>query len=66
MPKLTQSFSSTAIARGSYDTDSETLELSFVSGRSYTHENVPLDIWEGLCTARSVGNYFATQIKDRY
>ena len=66
MPLLTQSFASTAIARGSYDTDTQTLELVFVSGRDYTFENVPEHIWDGLCAARSAGAYFASQIKGRY
>ena len=66
MPLLTQSFASTAIARGSYDTDTQTLELVFVSGRDYTFENVPEHVWDGLVSARSAGQFFAEQIKGRY
>ena len=66
MPLLTQSFASTAIARGSYDTETNTLELVFVSGRNYTFENVPEHVWDGLVSARSAGQFFAEQIKGRY
>jgi hypothetical protein len=66
MPLLTQQFSSTAIARGQWDSDTQELELQFTNGGSYTFENVPESIWEGLCTARSVGSYYASQIRGRY
>ena len=66
MSLLEQSFSSTAIARGSYDTDTQQMELAFTSGRTYTFENVPEHVWEGLCSARSAGSYFASQIKGVY
>jgi hypothetical protein len=66
MPRLTQSFSSTAIASASYDTDEQRLEITFTSGKSYTYENVPESIWDGLVMARSAGSYFAEQIKGRY
>jgi lysyl-tRNA synthetase, class II len=66
VPKLSRSFSSTAVARASYDTEEQTLEITFTSGRSYTYENVPEGVWEGLCTTRSVGSYYATHIKGRY
>jgi KTSC domain len=66
MTRQSQQFYSTAISRGSYDDEDQTLELTFASGSTYTFENVPPTIWEGLCTARSVGSYYATQIKGRY
>jgi hypothetical protein len=66
MARLTQSFASTAIRQGSYDSDTQELELVFTSGQSYTFENVPEHIWDGLCAARSAGSYYAQQIKGRY
>lgn len=66
MPAYRQSFASEAIASGEYDTETEQLVLNFTSGRSYTYENVPEHVWDGLITARSQGSYFNTQIKNRY
>ena len=66
MPRLTQDFSSAAIARAFYDTETQELEIVFTSGRGYTYNNVPENIWESLCSARSAGSYFASNIKDRY
>ena len=66
MPRLSANFQSTAISRGTYDTDTQTLELTFATGRSYTFENVPEDIWTGLESASSPGTYFAQNIKGRY
>jgi hypothetical protein len=66
LPQLSQQFASTAIRSGTYDTETQTMELYFISGRSYTFENVPEHVWDGLCAARSAGSYFAGQIKGRY
>lgn len=66
MPILAQQFASTAIACGTYDTDSNMLTLVFTSGHDYTFENVSEHVWDGLCAARSAGSYFAKQIKGRY
>jgi KTSC domain len=66
MPRYSQRFQSTALSSGDYDTDTNTLDLTFTSGRSYTYENVPEHVWEGLVSARSAGQYFYQNIKDRY
>jgi len=66
MTRLTAQFSSTALSDGEYDTETQQLTLRFVNGRSYTFENVPVEIWEGLETASSPGSFYFTRIKDRY
>jgi hypothetical protein len=66
MPRYTAEFTSTALTRGAYDTETEELEITFGSGRTYTFENVPEAIWNGLRDASSPGTYFTQQIKGRY
>jgi len=66
MPRYTQQFQSTALSSADYDTDAQTLDILFVSGKRYTYENVPGSIWEGLRDAASAGNYYFRNIKDRY
>lgn len=67
MPLFHNSFAgSSALSSGTYDTDTQTLNLLFTSGRDYTFENVPEHVWDGLCAARSAGAYFAQNIKGVY
>ena len=66
MPLRTENLSSTAISRASWDDETQELELVFTNGGSYTFENVPEHIYEGLITARSAGSYYAQQIKGRF
>ena len=66
MPRYTETLNSSAISRAAYDTDTQELELTFTSGYSYTYDNVPETIWDGLIAARSAGSYFASQIRGRY
>ena len=63
---LSKPLRSTAIAAASYETDTETLEVEFVNGRSYTHEGVPLDVYEGLVSAGSPGSFYNAAIKGQY
>lgn len=35
-------------------------------GKSYIHQNVPIDIWTGLKNASSSGSYYNENIKHRY
>jgi hypothetical protein len=66
MPKYTAELTSTALSRGTYDTETNELEVTFATGRTYTFENVPEAIWDGLRDASSPGTYFTQQIKGRY
>lgn len=57
---------STALSGATYDTDSQTLDIRFTSGRSYTFENVPEHVVDALEAAPSAGNYFANHIKGKF
>ena len=58
--------SSTALSSASYDDESETLEITFQNGRTYTYDGVPSEVFTALRDARSPGTYFLQNIKDRY
>jgi KTSC domain len=63
---LSRPLRSTAIAAASYETDTQTLEVEFVNGRTYTHEAVPLEVYEGLVGAPSPGSFYNSAIKGQY
>ena len=66
MPRLYTNLQSTMLSRASYDPDSETLDLTFEGGRTYTYEGVPQSVFEGLRDAPSAGQYWRANIKDAY
>ena len=66
MSKVPFSLMSTAIFGGSYDEETQELDLSFSSGRVYTLHNVPKEVVEELQDAPSAGNYFRERMKGRY
>jgi KTSC domain len=57
---------SSALASAQYDDQTEELTLTFVSGWSYTYENVPEEIYERLLSDRSPGRFYMAYIKDQY
>lgn len=57
---------STALASAEYDDETQTLDVTFRNGRSYTFENVPETVFEGLRHAPSPGSYFTSNIKGAY
>lgn len=57
---------STALKSGTYDDELQQLEITFASGESYTFDNVPSDVAEGLRDAGSPGSYYHANIKGRY
>jgi KTSC domain len=66
MTVLSSPLRSSALASAQYDDQTEELTLTFVSGRSYTYENVPEDIYEKLLQSSSPGSFYAFNIKDQY
>lgn len=66
MSVRTAALSSTALASASYDDESQELEITFTSGRSYTFQSVPADIYEGLVASPSPGSYYNQNIKGIY
>ena len=65
MPR--QSFpNSTAISSANYDAGQQALTITFKTGASYTYDNVPQDIYDGLVQADSPGSYWRSSIKDQF
>ena len=59
-------FASSNLLSGSYDSDTQELEITFQSGEAYSYQNVPQGIWAGLIAAGSPGGYFHRQVKSRF
>jgi hypothetical protein len=57
---------SSNIAELGYDEESETLRVVFVSGSVYDYDGVPLQEYENLRDAASVGGYFSQNIRNSY
>ena len=66
MPRIVAQLESTALARAEYDTDTSTLDITFVNGRTYTCENFPQKLFEELRDTQSPGQFFNRYIKDQY
>lgn len=49
-----------------YSTDSKTLTVEFNNGSIYNYTNVPIDIFNQMKEAKSVGSVFAKEIKGKY
>lgn len=57
---------STVIRSFSYDAESRTLEILFLSGRRYQYLNVPEKIYGGMRAASSKGSFFNMHVRDNY
>lgn len=60
------SVSSSNIASVGYDKEEQTLEVEFNSGAVYQYFQVPVNVYEGLISASSVGKYFNANVRDVY
>jgi hypothetical protein len=49
-----------------YDEGSQTLELTFSGGSTYSYAGVPRQIYEGLLEAESKGTFYSSKIKGAY
>lgn len=58
--------SSTSIASIGYEVRSGTLEIEFNNRRVYQYYAVPQSAYDALMAASSKGQFFVTQIKDRF
>ncbi|HZW03281.1 MAG TPA: KTSC domain-containing protein [Anaerolineaceae bacterium] len=54
---------SSTIASAGYDPQDQTLELEFISGTVYRYYTVPEEVFSGLLSAGSAGQFFDTNIK---
>lgn len=66
MPITSYGLRSTAISNVDYDSETETMTVAFVNGRSYTHEGVPFDLVERFISASSPGRFYNDYIKGAY
>jgi hypothetical protein len=57
--------SSVLLAVG-YEQISETLRVVFISGSEYRYTGVPIQVYQNLCNAESMGREFNRTIRDRY
>lgn len=57
---------SSVIAAVGYDHGTMMLEVEFKNGGIYRYENVPYSVAEALFTARSVGQFFSSRVRDRF
>lgn len=60
------SVASSNIVSIGYDTDTETLEVEFLSGTIYQYFNVPQNMYDQLNQAGSKGRFLNTYIKKAY
>lgn len=58
--------SSSNVASIGYDADSLTLEVEFNNGNVYQYFDVPVQEYEGLLHASSIGSYLNRNIKLNY
>jgi KTSC domain len=65
MPEWKQ-LESSNLKRCSYDIETETLQIQFISGKVYTYQGVPASVYNGLLEATSAGQYFNSEIKNVY
>lgn len=61
-----QPLQSSNIAACAYEPDSRTLHIRFNSGRSYAYADVPQDVYDGLMSATSPGQFVNNAIKGVY
>lgn len=59
-------FSSSNVARISYDSSSSTLEVEFLNGSVYQYYSVPQNVWEDFKSAGSKGQYIHQYLKGQY
>ncbi len=61
-----QAVSSSNLKSVAYDADSAVLQIRFSHGGLYNYFKVPKNVWQGLMSASSHGQYFNAYIKDVY
>ena len=66
MPKWQQSVYSSMVQSISYDSDSQTLTVTFNNGKSYAYSGVPEETATDAANAASVGEFMNSEIKGRY
>jgi hypothetical protein len=57
---------SSTISHHGYDAATKTLAIKFSSGLEYRYHNVPQDVADKLGKAKSVGGFFASDIRNSF
>lgn len=57
---------SSVVLHTSYDRDTATLKITFVSGLAYEYKNVPQEVYNAMITSDAKGIYFNRHIKGQY
>lgn len=57
---------SSALREVKYDPRSHSLEVRFVTGRTYRYSNVPPELYDDLIKADTKGAFFYAHIRDRF
>jgi hypothetical protein len=57
---------SSAVADFSHDPATNTLTVTFTTGRIYEYDEVPTDVFAAFQNAFSKGTFFNKRIRDRY
>jgi hypothetical protein len=66
MPTDHKVFQSSMLEKGYYDSESQTLTVTFANGATYMAQDVPPSVWTGLKGASSPGRYFHREVKPYY
>ena len=56
-------FQSSMLESGWYDSESQTLAITFANGQTYQAQDVPPSVWQGLKQANSPGRHFHKEVK---
>ncbi|MFZ2283545.1 MAG: KTSC domain-containing protein [Lutibacter sp.] len=59
-------FSSSNVARISYDSSSSTLEVEFLNGSIYQYYGVPENVWSDFKNTGSKGQFIHQNLKGQY
>jgi hypothetical protein len=57
---------STAVKEFGYDAHSQSLLVTFTTGRSYAYKGVPLKTYQAMQNANSKGRFVNSAIKDKF
>lgn len=57
---------SSYLSSAEYDAEERLLTITFHSGAVYGYQGVSWEVWRGLTSAPSAGQYFHRHIKGRY
>jgi hypothetical protein len=63
MARREQSLSSSMLSSAGYDEETQSMDVTFRNGKTYSFPNVPLDIYETLISSSSPGRFYHDSIK---